>query len=253
MIELSTFNNIVFAWIGIAFIVFIVLLKIPAPYGRHSRFNWGPMIDNNYGWFLMELPALVVFIWFLLMNGLHGFNVIYIFGILWVIHYNYRSLIFPFRINTRGKKMPVLIMLFAVFFNLVNGTINGYWFGSLSPAYPEDWITDFRFLAGLGLFVGGFGINHYHDQILIKLRNANDGGYKIPNGGLFRYISCPNFLGEIIEWSGFALMTWCLPTFSFLCWTCANLIPRAINHHKWYRNHFENYPQNRKAILPFIF
>ena len=59
--------------------------------------------------------------------------------------------------------------------------------------------------------------------------------------------------GEILEWVGFAIMTWCLPGLIFAIWTMANLIPRASAHHKWYRNEFGDYPKDRKAIIPFIF
>jgi hypothetical protein len=32
----------------------------------------------------------------------------------------------------------------------------------------------------------------------------------------------------------------------------ANLLPRAIAHHRWYANNFPDYPKERKAIIPFI-
>jgi steroid 5-alpha reductase family enzyme len=102
------------------------------------------------------------------------------------------------------------------------------------------------------LFIAGFAINLYSDTYLISLRQEKGSRYKIPQRGLFRYVSCPNFLGEIIEWGGFALLTWCLPTFSFFIWTAVNLIPRALDHHRWYKSHFSEYPDERKAVLPFI-
>ena len=52
---------------------------------------------------------------------------------------------------------------------------------------------------------------------------------------MFNYISCPNHFGEIIEWFGFAIMTWSLPGLSFAIWTVCNLLPRAIHHHAWYK------------------
>lgn len=250
--SIETFNTIVLVWIGIAVVLFPVLLKIPAPYGRHTRHNWGPMINNRLGWFLMELPSLLVFGWLALKNRPNVPDVISVFALLWIIHYSYRAIVFPFLIKTKGKKMPVVIMLFAVFFNLINGGLNGYWFGVLSPSYPSDWVTDFRFIGGLLLFITGFAIHRYHDNLLIQLRKNSSGGYQIPSGGLFRYISCPNFLGEMIEWGGFALMTWCLPASSFFIWTIVNLLPRALDHHRWYLSSFENYPKNRKALIPFI-
>ncbi len=124
---------------------------------------------------------------------------------------------------------------------------------TLLLTYPDSWISSPRFIVGILLFITGFVINIYSDNYLIKLRQNNTGNYSIPQGGLFRYISCPNFLGEIIEWGGFALLTWCLPTLSFFVWTAVNLIPRALDHHKWYKSQFPDYPENRKAIFPFLF
>ena len=38
--------------------------------------------------------------------------------------------------------------------------------------------------------------------------------------------------------------------FVFFIWTFINLVPRAISHHKWYKDNFKDYPKNRKAIIP---
>ena len=89
------------------------------------------------------------------------------------------------------------------------------------------------------------------DNKLISLRKDSV-GYKIPQGGFFKYVSCPNYFGEIIEWIGWAILTWSISGVVFLIWVIANLFPRAISHHKWYQNKFENYPKNRKAIIPGI-
>ena len=35
-------------------------------------------------------------------------------------------------------------------------------------------------------------------------------------------------------------------------WSLANLAPRAIKTHRWYREQFAEYPRERKALLPFI-
>jgi len=252
MITPEVFQYIVYGWIAIAIIVFPLLLFVTAPYGRHSKTNWGPMINNSLGWFLMEVPSLIIFAWLVIQGKAYTDTVILVASVMWVSHYFHRSILFPFRLKTKGKKMPILIMLFAIFFNGVNAGLNGYWFAYLSEGYDSSWLTDPRFIAGIFLFILGFLINQYHDKILLTLRKSRTNGYKIPYGGLFKYVSCPNFLGEIIEWTGFVLVAWNLPALSFLAWTLANLIPRAISHHKWYRSHFNDYPKERKAVFPWI-
>ena len=114
------------------------------------------------------------------------------------------------------------------------------------------WVFN-HFIIGLSLFVVGFLINQRADHLLINLRKPGETGYKIPQGFLFDYISSPNLFGEIIEWSGFALMAWNLPGLTFMVWTFANLVPRAKNHHDWYLSHFPDYPKKRKIIFPFLY
>ncbi|MHB1274834.1 MAG: 3-oxo-5-alpha-steroid 4-dehydrogenase, partial [Candidatus Humimicrobiaceae bacterium] len=33
----------------------------------------------------------------------------------------------------------------------------------------------------------------------------------------------------------------------------ANLAPIAYSNHKWYKNRFSAYPEDRKALIPFIY
>lgn len=252
LLTIDSFNSLVTIWIGIALFLFPFLLKVTAPYGRHTKSNWGPMINNRWGWFLMEAPSLILVLYFSLRTGNFSNPLMLTATALWAAHYFHRAIVFPFRIHTKGKKMPVAIMLFAVIFNMVNGSINGFWLGELIPDFRFEGISLLRFIAGIAIFVTGFVINQYHDRILIRLRKTSTNGYKIPYGGLFKYISCPNFFGEIVEWAGFALLCWSLPALAFLIWTMVNLVPRALDHHKWYRSHFTDYPPERKAILPKI-
>ena len=94
-------------------------------------------------------------------------------------------------------------------------------------------------------------INIKSDNILIKIKKTHK-KYQIPNGFMYKYISCPNYCGEIIEWIGFFIMTLSIPALIFVFWTMCNLIPRAISNHDWYLNKFPDYPKKRKAIFPFL-
>lgn len=127
----------------------------------------------------------------------------------------------------------------------------GYYFAHFAEQ-TLDWMWDPRFIIGSILFITGVAINWQSDNLLIRLRKPGETGYKIPHGGFFRWVSFPNYFGEIIEWTGFAILTWSLPGLSFLLWSCANLIPRAISNHKWYLNQFPDYPKERKAVFPFL-
>ncbi len=246
----TTFDLVVWIWIIIALILVPIQLKITAPYGRHTKHNWGPMLDNRLGWMIMEMVSPIAFAYFFLRGNVDAIGN-YLFFALWMVHYINRSFIFPFRTKTSGKKIPLMIVLSAVFFNSVNGSINGYFFGNIG-IYTETWFQSIYFYLGIVLFVTGFITNIKSDQILLSLRKGEERGYKIPFGGLFKWLSCPNHFGEILEWIGFAVMAWSLSAFSFAIWTVANLIPRALSHHRWYKTHFEDYPEERKAVIPFI-
>jgi steroid 5-alpha reductase family enzyme len=95
-------------------------------------------------------------------------------------------------------------------------------------------------------------INLTADEKLIHMRKTRANGYQIPYGGLFNKISCPNFFGEMVEWLGFAILCWSLPALSFFIWTLCNLLPRALDHHRWYKKQFPDYPADRKAVVPYL-
>jgi len=245
------FEALVWLWIATGAVTFLVLLKVPAPYGRHASTKWGPTVDNRVGWLVMELVVLVVFWAVVARRGGSVTGPALVMALLFTFHYANRALVFPFRLRTPGKRMPVVIVVLAVGFNLVNGSLLGAQLAGRRD-YPLEWFTDPRFIAGLALFAGGMAVNWWADRRLIALRRPGEAGYVIPRGGLFERVSCPNHLGEIVEWSGFALMTWSLPGFAFAFWTAANLVPRALAHHHWYRRTFPDYPAGRKAVLPGI-
>ena len=91
--------------------------------------------------------------------------------------------------------MPLVIVFSAVFFNAVNGMLNGYFLGYLNTASID--LFGPGIYIGLALFIYGMVLNHKSDNKLISLRKR-DTGYHIPQGGLFNKISCPNHFVEII-------------------------------------------------------
>ena len=142
------------------------------------------------------------------------------------------------------------IFLSAVFFNIINGFTNGYFLGYLAQ-YDFNYIYSLQFIIGLIVLLLGVVINVKSDNILIGIKKKHN-DYQIPNGFMYKYISCPNYFGEIIEWVGFYIVTASAPALVFVFWTMCNLIPRAISNHNWYLNKFSDYPKNRKAVIPFL-
>jgi hypothetical protein len=252
MNEWIVFNLLIVGFAVLSPIVLIFLFFVSAPYGRHIRDNWGPEINNKWGWFLMEVPTILLFLFFYLIGDTTYLIVPSFFLLIWMIHYIHRTLIFPFLI--RGKNnMPIIIMIFGMVFNIINTYLQARWINTFSNNYSLNWLLTLNFQLGIIIFVIGFVINIHSDYKIRNLRDPGEDEYKIPRGGLFQWVSSPNYLGEIIEWSGWAIMTCSLPGLIFAIWTFANLAPRAYANHLWYLEKFSEYPDKRKALIPYIF
>ncbi len=253
MTEVQVHNFLVWETIAVSAVIFLFLLVRAAPYGRHyGGSGWGPHVPNSVGWFIMELPATVLFLAFF-VYGSHAREVVpLVLLAVWQAHYIHRSFIYPLRTSNNRRKMPLIVAGSGFIFNAVNAYINARFISEFGH-YDLAWLGDIRFLAGLAVFIGGMVLNLHSDGILLRLRKANASGYKIPEGGAFRFVSCPNYLGEILEWAGWALATWSLSGLAFFLFTAANLVPRARSNHKWCKETFAAYPARRKALIPGIF
>ena len=248
---MNYFIGFLIFWVLVAIVTFIYLFYVNAPYGRHIRSGWGKNISARAGWVVMESPCVILMIIYayiirdqlLLMHA--------IFLALWLSHYIHRSFIYPFVIDMTNPKMPISIAASAFFFNIVNVNIQAigiFYF----VEYPQDWMQSSVFYFGLLLFFIGMYINIRSDYLIVSLRREKGPGYHLPNAFMHKYISAPNYFGEIVEWIGWALLTWSISGLVFAIWTIANLFPRAIAHHRWYKDKFKDYPKNRKAIIPGI-
>ena len=246
------YNLILTPWLILGVLTFFMLVFITAPYGRHNK-KMGLMISGKWGWIIQEIISPLTFGYFFLIGNSIKTPAMWVFFALWIGHYFNKCLIYPFR-QKNAKDTSIIVVFSAIFFNIINGFINGYYLGSNTLVQDQyiNYFESYNFILGIILFVIGAIINLKSDEILLNLRKNND-GYHIPQTFMYNFISCPNYLGEIIEWIGFAIMVWSFPAFIFAFWTIFNLVPRAVSHHKWYQNNFSDYPKNRKVIIPFIF
>ena len=239
---------------AIAAIVFIALYFVEAGYGMLFDKKWGFPIPNKIAWICMEAPVFIVM--FLLWNGSERqFEAVpFLIFLFFELHYFQRSFIFPLLIKGKSK-MPAGIMLMGITFNLLNGYMQGEWIFHLAPQdmYTESWLYSPQFITGTILFFTGMAINIQSAHIVRHLRKPGDTNHYLPQKGLFRYVTSANYFGEIVEWCGFAILTWSASGAVFAWWTFANLVPRANTIYHKYKAMFGNELGNRKRVIPFIY
>jgi 3-oxo-5-alpha-steroid 4-dehydrogenase 1 len=227
-----------------------MLLLLTAPYGRHARGGWGPTMDTRWAWVVMESPSAL---WFLavFLAGAHAWR---------PPRWRSRRCGWPTTSSapssSRSRCAPAAAPRSASWrwassstWSTPTSTRAGC---RTSASYDVSWLWSPAFLIGLTLFVTGYRINRWADRVLANLRKPGETGYKIPRGGLYEVISCPNYFGELLEWTGFAIAAGSLAGWAFVVFTAANLIPRALAHHRWYREKFPDYPPWRKAVIPMV-
>jgi 3-oxo-5-alpha-steroid 4-dehydrogenase 1 len=181
MTELTFYRYLLGAWVLLALTVAPYLLLRPAPYGRHGRPGWGPVVKARTAWVLMELPSpLLMTILFCIGDSPTNLPALAALA-LWLGHYVYRTFVFAWLLPFTSKPMPVLVMGSGAFFNVVNAYLNGRWLFALSPTRPTAWLTSLPFLAGVVLFVAGFLIHVFADRELRRLRRQSGGAYAVPH------------------------------------------------------------------------
>lgn len=252
--ELWTF--LIYAMLALAIIVFISLYFVTAGYGQFRTRQWGWSINNKVGWALMEAPVFLVMlaVWSTSGWSLHIPELI-LLG-LFLIHYFQRSFVFPWLMKGKSR-MPVSIMLMGIVFNVINGIMQGgglYWFPN--PDFQEGaaYLLRWNAILGILLFIAGLFVNWHSDHIIRHLRKPGDTRHYLPQRGMYRFVTSANYLGELMEWTGYALAAATFVAWVFPIWTAANLVPRAHAIHKKYRAEFGDAAVgSRKRIIPFIY
>lgn len=252
----GSFSCLVYGMAGLAVVVFVSLYFVTAGYGQFRTRQWGWSINNKLAWMLMELPVFLVMlvVWWASPLKWHLPQLV-LFG-LFELHYFQRSLVFPFLLKGQSR-MPVIIMLMGVMFNVINGVIQG---GGLylfpNPDFEEGacYLLRWNAIAGILLFLVGMAVNLHSDHVIRHLRKPGDTRHYLPQKGMYRYVTSANYLGEIMEWTGFALAAATPAAWVFPIWTAANLVPRAHAIYNRYREEFgKEALADRKRIIPFIY
>lgn len=252
----QSFNILLLVMTLLAVVVFVALYFIDAGYGRFYNKKWGAPINNRVGWILMEAPVFVMMLVLWLISDRVADIPRVVFLIFFQIHYFQRSFIFPLRL--RGKSsMALSVVAMGVVFNLLNAVMQGGWIFHVSPVdyYTIEWLWSPQFIIGTIIFFAGMIINQHSDSIIRNLRKNGNGAHYLPTEGMFKYVTSANYFGELMEWIGFAILTWSWAGVVFVVWTFANLAPRAAKIHERYKQEFPEEMRGRKVkrIIPFIY
>ncbi|CAM8966578.1 unnamed protein product [Rhodiola kirilowii] len=127
-----------------------------------------------------------------------------------------------------------------------------FW-GYLKPMTKLGWCQ----LVGAAVFFWGWVHQRNCHAILGSLRRHKTDRDKhvIPRGDWFDYVSSPHYFAEMVIYAGIVIASGGtdLTIFLAFAFTVANLSFVAGEIHRWYLKKFEDYPQNRKAVIPFIY
>lgn len=182
---------------------------IDAPFGKFGwNSSWnvngvcGRSYTGNLGWMIMECVAPVSTALSFRANARIPSAWSWLMIWLFILHYIHRAIIQPY-VNTTRTPLHALVVMSAIAFNAANGFLMGTWLAKGGQSAVHIGAAS----VGLVLFGVGLGGNIYHDALLRKLRatpprrgehvvKGTSCLYRIPYGGLFRWVSYPNYLCE---------------------------------------------------------
>jgi 3-oxo-5-alpha-steroid 4-dehydrogenase 1 len=255
----TTYDTLLSWALLFALAVFVISWFVPSPYGRFASSKYGVSVGPRLGWFLMELPSTLSFLYFFVQGPRRAEAVPLLFLAMWLIHYGNRGFYFPLSIRAaKGQKSSFGFMVIAV--GWVVTSLHGYFHASYFTRlheYGVEWLRDPRFVVGFVIYYVSYALNLHSDAIIRNLRSSEEIAqgskeYRIPEGGLFRWVTNPSYLTELTGWAGFALCTWSLAGAFILLISLANLVPRAFATQSWYREKFPDYPRERKVLIPYL-
>jgi len=170
---------------------------------------------------------------------------------LWMTHYTKRLLETIFVHEFGTLTMPVR--------NLFKNCLY-YWGFAAAVGYNVN-IPNENELASWHLYLGfpwfcGFMLLNFMCHLRLKyMRRPGCNDFVIPHGGLFEYITCPNYFCEIMTWFGFNILTGFTPAgVAFNIVGTLQMIQWATQRRDKFIKLFGNeWPRNRYVLFPFIY
>jgi 3-oxo-5-alpha-steroid 4-dehydrogenase 1 len=228
------------------------------PYSKFRSlrgFRWTASVNSRVGWFVAYLVPLLVYVGLHLQAGSPRSPYHWALLAGMVFHFGKRCLesLFLHKYSKPTGATAYLLIIWA-YSTMV---LAAGWFQTHAVSAAEGWAPELRpaLIAGAGIFLVGQAINFYHHLLLARLRPAGavGQGYRVPQGGLFRWVACPHYLGEIISWVGYAVMAGLPPSWGNAAVVVVYLGARSRSTLRWYQQNLPDWPADRRALVPRLF
>ena len=171
--------------------------------------------------------------------------------LLWMVHYSKRLLETIFVHEFGTLTMPI--------FNLFKNCAY-YWGFAAAVGWNvniprEDALPSWHLIVGFPWFCVFMILNFICHMRLKYMRPKGTNAFVIPHGGLFEYITCPNYFCEIMTWFGFNILTGFTPfgvafnivgTLQMLQWATQRKA-------KFVKLFGDEWPKKRWVLFPFIY
>ena len=167
--------------VGLAFAVVTLLgsIFVPAPYGRFAQGS-GVNLHPKLGWWLMEIPATVVFLFFFLQSSPEAWTTTtLVLAGIWLLHYGNRGWFFPLAIRAAPgarSSFSLMVMAMGMFVTAIHGYLHAMWFTEYGNHLTPEWLTDPRFVIGLAIYALGLFLILTSESVMRHLRPPNPAG-----------------------------------------------------------------------------
>lgn len=112
-------------------------------------------------------------------------------------------------------------------------------------------------LLGYALFGIGILGNLYHHVLLRNLRSSSgaEKQYKAPESGLFKYVVCPHYFLELVQFLGMAIVSGQTVHYAYVLSTLGYFVERSNATLKWYREKLPEFDKQKavKRLIPFLY
>jgi hypothetical protein len=220
--------------------------RLRLPYGK---FRTGAGVNSRAGLALAYATPVFVYIVLWVEGGSPGtlYHLV-VFG-AFLFHFLRRIFEVSF-VNSYSRPTPLRALMIIAFL-----------YGGVAASCAFFQVRTFRqptsqpiFILGILIFAFGEVLNGYHHWLLARLRPLGVRIYVVPRHGLFGWAACPHYLGEILSFVGYAMMSDLLPVWGNAMVLTAYLSARAHSTLNWYRREMAlQIPSGWRRLIPFAY